>query len=251
MSKLPFSQLVLERYLIGEVSLAEGERIEHILKMENGQGPVTRALEALRLSNHEIWNRYPPDKVVSTLVPKPREKTPRFIQRMPIPALAMAACLALVVVPFLIQKNEGVRLKGSESALWVYRQSAPESPLESGTVLSGGERVQVAFRAPVGMYAAVFSMDQRGNSITLWPRGELAEKIEVGLELKASSSLELDHQPGLEHFILVTSPVSFSISEVTKNVEQHLPSHVGVSSVEKEALRMITFSVRKTGQSKH
>jgi hypothetical protein len=208
------TDLLLERYALGEVSPDERQTIEAELK----RSPETCArLDAIEDSNQEILARYPVAKIVDdirTRAGPPRSVwAPRLV--VAVPALAMAAGLFVALMPaeeptaVLSSDVEITRAKGLRPTLFVHRQTNGGSEkLGDGAAAAAHDLLQLSYVAAGRDRGAILSIDGRGTvtlhhpakpdgDTTLLPAGEAA----------LPHAYELDDAPTFERFFFVTAPI--------------------------------------------
>lgn len=209
----PLTDLLLERYALGEVSPVEKRTIE----AELSSSPEARArLEAIEESNRDILARYPAAKMAEAIrgrsAPRP-SWTPRLF--VAVPALAAAAALFIALVPGEERTGalpdtgvEVTRAKGLQPTLFVHRQTNGGSEkLDNGAAAAEHDVLQLSYVAAGRDRGAILSIDGRGavtlhhpakvtGDTTLLPAGEAA----------LPHAYELDDAPAFERFFFVTAP---------------------------------------------
>lgn len=240
-SRVP--DLLVERLRLGELDPARAAEVRRRLAEEPGGDERLRALDA---SDAEVLDAYPPAAVarevarrldLSTGLAGPEEKgrAPgwRVSLAIGLPALAAAAVLLFVLGPppaeperlpgFADPAGDGIRIKGLEPHLVVYRQRGDAvERLSSGAEARPGDLLQIAFVAAGRPHGAVLSIDGRG-AVTLHhplPPADLAPAasapaLEDG-EVRLPASYQLDDAPAFERFFLVTAGAPFPIAGVVE-----------------------------------
>ena len=223
--------LILERYLLGEMSKAEIRKLDHLLTQNKD---AQRRLEELRRSNREIAARYPAAEAVPEVNRRLWADTisiskPVFLKR---PGLwlrfAPAAALVVVLIGMTLMINpwnnvnlgslpEITRLKGifTHPQLIIYRERGhnPEK-LHNGSMVKPGERLQFGYNAAGKSDGVIFSIDGRGLVTLHYP-----ERVDDSTVLKFnkaifSYSYELDDAPYFERFFLITANERINVSQV-------------------------------------
>jgi hypothetical protein len=230
------SDLQLERYLLGELSRDQLEKIRKQLEEdENAAG----RLALLRESNEEILAAYPPE-TIAIRIRERREKEHFEIKKrnrarsLRIVSFTLPAAAALFLVVTLSPVREWItghtpdtiRLKGLENRLNVYRKTeeVPEQ-LEEGVLVHENDVLQLSYFAGEMDYGIIFSIDGRGVVTFHFPESSLmhTEKsppLEKEGEIPLSLSYILDNAPYFERFFFVSSNRPFRIDTVLKAAEQ-------------------------------
>jgi hypothetical protein len=224
----------LERYLLGELPEELKEKIEKRLEKDTS---LRKRLDALRASNQEILSSYPPELMAGRIEKgyrerygKRRARAPRrpVLKRMVL-ALSFAAAAVAVLLPLrsLLQEGEesgpeeGLRLKGLEAHLVVYRKTGGGiERLERGTLTSEGDVIQLSYVAGPANYGVIYSIDGRGTVTLHFPESlrDNAPKLQRRGEVSLPYAYQLDDAPSFERFFFVTSTDAFPIAEVEKAV---------------------------------
>ncbi|MBN8217928.1 MAG: hypothetical protein J0L75_14895 [Spirochaetes bacterium] len=233
------SNLLLERFLLGEVTPQEKTRVEAAL---NSDPETARRLDALRRETEAFFQAHPEGQVVPGIEARLEraqlsgvEGKKRFpIQAWLIPALTLLLVVGLAplwmdrgstdaIVPispgvpypegsraFAMERYKG----GDEIAL--YRQGAPGSEPERLTnrqSVRPGDRLQLAYTSAGSPQGVLFSVDSAGVLTWHYPakapeaRAPLP-KLVMGKRQFLGDSYELDATAGEERFYLVTCAVS-------------------------------------------
>ncbi len=219
---MSMSDRTLERYLLSELPEDEMDRVA---RAADRDPDVARRLEALRRSNAEILDRYPPSMMAARIRDRwdAAEKAEQAVlQRrwrglaFALPAAALAALLLVVLLPL---QQESTRLKGLEGSLVLHRKrGAAIEALADGTRASAGDVIQISYVTGGARYGAIFSIDGRGTvtwhlPLGLRPRAE-SPQVQPGGEVALGAAYELDEAPGFERFFLVTSDKPFPLDRI-------------------------------------
>ena len=215
--------LYLERYVLGELPEDERGRIERLLALD----PALRSrLDALKSSDVEIARQYPPALLDERIRARARGDSRREVttgRRGPgwlAPALAAAAVVLAVGAGVLRSPApaDGIRLKGGEAELVVFRKTTAGSErLGPGALAGPGDLIRVGYRAAGQPYGAILSTDGNGNVTQHLPRsGGRAAPLETGGTVLLDFSYELDDAPRWERFYLVTGDEPFDLEAVRR-----------------------------------
>jgi hypothetical protein len=230
--------LLLERYLLGEVSPAEKERVQQALAFDPH---VRERLAALEESSKKILAEYPARVTVAGVAARMQHR-PRYRRRFN-PAwlgapVAAAAALVLYVVadhgsskrtprtePALPpqkveEKVETTRVKG-DPRLLVYRQGDLDPvELESGATAAPGDLIQLKVLAGEAKHGVVVSIDGRGSVTLHFPEDEGGSTL---LDPRGAQPLprayELDDAPSFEVFFMVIADDPIDVGAVLQAAE--------------------------------
>jgi hypothetical protein len=218
----------LERYRLGELPGALAEAVGAALASDQAL-----RLRAAELERHdaELFARHPPHRVAAEvrgrLAIRPAAVRTRLLLR-PLPALAGAALLLLLLAPSLSRSPEPpalVGVKGLRPHLLLFRR-APTAEIERlppGAAARAHDLVQLAYQGAGRRYGVIVSIDGRGLVTRhLPPRGPAAAALKPGA-VALSQAYELDDAPACERFYLVAADAPFAVGEVVEAVRlRHL-----------------------------
>lgn len=122
--------------------------------------------------------------------------------------MALLALLALpVILPHDRPGSEGIRIKGKEAELRLYRQTqAGPERLQPGASASAGDIVQAEFHPGKFAYGAIVSVDGDGAVTLHWPaRPDAATAWSSASEFRLPEAFELDRAHGFERFHMLLS----------------------------------------------
>ena len=222
MGRMRISDILLERYCLGEVSDDERGMIEGMCRKNR---TLQRRIDDLRRSNEDILRRYPPERMIPDIRRRADESSSHSgrVRKVAIPAFAAAALVAVAVLfgidkaAFYRHTAEDTRFKG-DSAIYVYRKNASGiERLKNGDRASERDLVQIAFISP-DPYAIVLSIDGRGTVTLHSPiREDASTAVPAGRTVAVARAYELDDAPGFERFILITSGQPLTIRETLRS----------------------------------
>ncbi len=221
----PLSDRTLERYLLGELSEVEKNEVDRTAAADPA---VASRLQALRASDAEILERYPPAMIAARI----RERldaapAPRCAPRgwIALPAAAAAALLLVVLMPLRDGGGDGERIKGLAPRLALHRKAgAGIEPLADGGRAASGDVVQISYVAGGARYGAIFSID--GAGVVTWHLpsavgpGTESPVLKSGGEVPLGFAYELDDAPGFERFFFVTSARPFALEGLRNEAER-------------------------------
>jgi hypothetical protein len=201
-----FSDLMLERYHLGEVHPGEAAAIEAALKEDR---ETAERLAAIRRSDAEIRNRREPWAAFSGRR-MPAHRGRPGLRRFARPACAAACAAALLcalTLPFLLNREKDTltdRVKGSVE-LSVFLKT-DNSLLREQAVLYEGDTIQLAYRVDRPCYGVIFSIDGR-SAVTLHYPSTVSGSTSLipGRRIPLDEAYTLDDAPDCEIFFLVIS----------------------------------------------
>lgn len=246
MTHLPVPDVLLERYLLGE--LPEARRVELDLRIKSDT-TLRRRLDALRRSDAEILALLPAPPALAAR-PSPRASRPAPLRRLPrpapwlrvaAPALATLALLAAgihlggprsaapadadtAVAVAAANDFDDIRLKGGEASLVIYRKTRGGAELlPPRSTARAGDTLQIFYQSREAAHGAIFSVDGNGNVTLHLPETEgPSARLERGGPQALPHAYLLDRAPRMERFYLVTSPEPFALGPVLEGLKGHL-----------------------------
>jgi len=221
------SELMLERYRLGEVSAEELKFVESELAVNQG---LALRLKELEGSDRELKRLYPRLPLRNIEL----KNTVRFPKKKLIVPLCAAALLLCLLFPSILYlKAQGSRspsgdiqgydrLKGSglktELALYLKDNTNAEAQkLSDRTLLKEGNTVQLAYTTPPEneYYGVIFSIDGRSELTLHYPyRIGQSPVLAAGKRTFLSESYTLDDAPEMEIFFMVVSKEPLSVEDV-------------------------------------
>ncbi len=225
--------ILLERYLLGELPAVDRARIEKTLARD---ARLRERLRGIERTNREILEQYPPSKMVTRIRTRAAgagQPAPRAF-RPPVRALvasltAVAAAAAIFFTyplyvggPRVDDGSETVRVKGSAISLKVYRKRANGAELlGTGASVRSGDLLQLAYFSARGGHVVVLSIDGSGSVTMHYPRAPRGTTAAAPNRITyLPRSYELDDAPRFERFILVASPSRPDIEKIRKAAER-------------------------------
>lgn len=227
----PIPDLLLERYLLGELSPQAHQQLEQHLASH----PEDQArLSALREDNAKILAALPTAQVTTEVLRRRRlaasAKKPLRSPWLLIPATGFAAAAVLAVVlrtppnqggdavnDPLVPVIEQTTMKGLQPRILVYQKRATD---QRGQLLRDGESAPAQALLQLGYVAAgqphgvLLSIDGRAQVTLHFPSSpEGTTKLATGQALLATA-YQLDDAPLFERFVLVTSAQPIDVKAV-------------------------------------
>jgi anti-sigma factor RsiW len=220
------ADLILEQYRLGELPIADAERVERLVTSD---GALRRRLEALDESDAEIARVYPAARLAQAV----RARLPVAAARDDGWRVALAFAAAVVVILLLPRAwidsalrtvtdpqsqapPDDDRIKGLKPSLAIYRRTATGSEtLADGSVARAGDLLRVGYAGAGRGYGVIVSIDGRGAvTLHLPPAGERAAALVSGGITLLDQAYELDEAPGWERFYFVTSDTPFDVAPI-------------------------------------
>jgi len=224
----------LERYLLGELPRKRMEEVGRILRQD---AKLSGQLAALRKSDQDILQAYPPEKVVPDIrrnfqgVQVRNETMPRSraLRRLLYASPVLVSALVfLFIVVFRAPVSEDTRIKGPESIdmtksqLLIYRKANDEVHLmRNGEAAHRGELLQVAYVSAGDPFGVIFSIDGSGAVTLHYPDDDLSSAaLQPKKQVPLKTSYELDDAPGFERFFFITAPSEINVIEILRQAER-------------------------------
>ncbi len=251
MKKKQYSQITLERYVLGELPASEREEVDESIVNDSA---IQERLERIRKSNEEILTEYPAERTAREIELRIHSENTRetydeknsgrkrtlftviisavgnSLSAVPAP-IAIVTVLALVLVPtfyFYSDSESGTeRIKGLDSKLTIYRNT-PEGAvaLAPRDSVSVGDVLQLGYIAAGQRYGVIFSIDGRGNHTLHFPASvDESTALEQDGEQLLDFAYELDDAPRFEHFFLVVSQSRINVTTILESVHSHLSQY--------------------------
>jgi len=204
-----FSALQLDRFLAGEMTEGEAERLR---VHRAGCARCTAALDELRIGSEE---RLPPLRVVP-LAPR---------SRFPVRAGAAAVGLAAAASLLLVVRPLSTRIKGPGFALSMYVEHRGEvRPAGPGETVAPGDALRFAVSAPVNGYVAILSLDSKGHGSIYFPAGSRAEPVQAGRDVALPLGTRLDETVGEERIVGLFCTSAVELEPLRLQLERGGPS---------------------------
>jgi hypothetical protein len=202
------SELMLERYCLGETSPSEQVMIEAALVADAALGA---RLAALKKADEEIRGRY---RTQCRRFPQVARQMRR--RRRIAVGLCAAALVLLSIAPLigLFDRFSAPtdRIKGGTNELWVYlKTDTGEAVLTDGMKLHEGNTVQLAYMAAAERYGVIFSIDGRSVVTPHYPEAGESGRLIAGRQVPLDVAYTLDDAPFYEIFFFVISVVPIDI----------------------------------------
>jgi len=234
-----FSNLILEQYVLGELSVNAADEVEKELAVND---ELRKRVNAILASNSEINDVYDEQTVIREINYrlKTREIKKQQAQEKPasnlfwnklayaIPVVAIVAVSAIMfnngapdLNPDLIVSEDGVRIKGLTPHLNIYLQTKTgHEQLREHQNLREGDTLQLSYVAAGFQYGVIVSIDGRGIVTQHFPFEEATLfKMNPSGEFMLQRAYELDDAPEFEHFFFITSNQKFQLDDIMRIIE--------------------------------
>ncbi|MDR0909693.1 MAG: hypothetical protein LBM77_07995 [Spirochaetaceae bacterium] len=220
------SDLLLERYNLGEVTRKERRLVERSLVLDASLNERLERINAHAKTQRRKVFYFP----YSLRAFAPLRENYKYI----LSAAVLLFAIGLPITIFsthhsapAIQEIAGERVKGtgiSGPELRLFVQGGTTAADNSS--LHAGDTVQLAYAAPGGKdcYGVIFSLDGNGVETLHFPATEdSSTKLETGRQVFLSESYTLDDAPEFEDFYFITSDAPIDIKNISncrKLIEQ-------------------------------
>lgn len=231
-------QWKLERYALGELPPSELE----IIKTQIANDPEAQTrLQQIDSSNREFLQQNDPHAAAKrlTALSKARsrdESTSSGWIWKPVTAFAALAIAAFLgtnmittqgpveqgmEVAMVSPPDDGVRTKGLQNRIELWQKTGDSiAMILDGAKVNAGDLLQIRTQVDKKCFAAVISLDGRGNWTKHLPEnGPQASAMEPGTSGFLPFSYQLDDAPRYEVFWLVTSDSAFSVDSLVKSLD--------------------------------
>ncbi len=236
------ADLILERYLLGELPEDEMKRIQGRLESDE---TLRLRIDALRESNGMIREEYPTDWMLQQIASKqeaseaeahanpkvPGLRLPRLSLTTALPAALILALL--IMMPGIIGPDRELpfggdlvpteRLKGDGPRMQLFRKTdAGSERLADGAFVDEGDLILVGYQAAGHGYGLLLSIDGRGAVTRHLPEsGRQAAALMQGETVPLPFAYELDDAPRIERFYFIASREPFT-TEAAMNAARRL-----------------------------
>ncbi len=235
--------IILERYLLGEVDEQETQYIQ-ALTAENKI--IQKRIKEIQSSNKKILIKYPAKQMAQQIktklaqqIPEKQKKTSSFFLR-PVPLVGFAsACVVLLaavfIIPLFLTSQPGVinhtddttRIKGTDMkydkpliAIFL-KNGAQGEKLKDGSTVSAHDTIQVQYFAAQNKYGVIFSIDGRGKISLHFPYQKSANTmLTQHKKIFLADSFELDDAPDFERFFFISSDSPLNTTEILAKAGQ-------------------------------
>jgi hypothetical protein len=229
----------LERYALGELAPAEMESIAEAVAQSTD---LAAKLENLKIDSTQYLQNNDPAaaaKRIKAMVSARQDahKAPvrTFALWKPLASLAALALAVTVgtsvmtaekqsVAPVQVASidlpDNGTRVKGLQNRIELWQKEADSiAMILDGAKVQKGDLLQIRTQVAAKCFAAVLSLDGRGNWTTHLPEsGSAAVNAEPSTSGFLPFSYELDDAPRYEVFWLVTSKAAFSVDSLVQSL---------------------------------
>lgn len=235
--------ITLERYVLGELSADEMKKMDQLIA-ENAR--IARQVAAIRESNKVILQQYTPLTMSQDIRIRAsmhsdkhqgRAKFGRYYQAWGTAGvIALSVTLFVVFTPrhhlemqsidnpvALLKLEPGIRIKGIEPFLQVFRQTEDHiEQLTSGDLVSEGDVIQLSYVPVSQQYGMIISIDGDGVVTQHLPSdsSHLAKRLEDRVEVRLKNAYELDDAPLFERFYFITSNTAFETQAILEAATQ-------------------------------
>ncbi len=231
-------QWKLERYALGE--LPPNELVA--IKSQIANDPeAQRQLQQIDSSNREFLQQNDPHAAAKRLMALSKARaqeesaSPSWIWK-PVTAFAVLAIAVFLGTNMMKPQNpveqgmemamvsthdDGIRTKGLQNRIELWQKTGDSiAMILDGAKVNAGDLLQIRTQVDKKCFAAVVSLDGRGNWTKHLPEnGSQASAMEPGKSGFLPFSYQLDDAPRYEVFWLITSDSAFSVDSLMKSLE--------------------------------
>lgn len=264
----------IPEHILEEINCGEKKACDFYEKY--GEAELYQALESVRKSDEEFFARFDSGKIYENvekkLNPEYGKKMDsgrrKFYFSQKFVPLAVAAALVVMILPvayrngfgfleentksvgksvgtdpkFVVNTGTDPRIKGTDLSLQLYQQTENGVvAIKSGTKLSEGDLIQIAYNPGKKQYGLIFSIDGNQNVTNHFGTDEFETEQMYSKLNYLDFSYQLDDAPKFEVFIMINGDRPLNQSE-----SQKLKSNVDLLKTKKlNQLRNIKF-IKKT-----
>jgi hypothetical protein len=241
MKNIFIPDITLEQYLLNELPDKKKKEID-VISREHPE--ILDRIENIRKSDINILAEYPAEKISGLIRGridasekekhsgfkltdghgKKKSTSSKRIKRYILPCMGIAAVIAFIFImpelnrPFNPQNtvHNGDRIKGNESALYVYRKNGGSVDyMKNGSIAKKGDLLQVAYMTQKDKYGIIVSIDGRGSVTLHYPaEKDYSTKLDTGKKVLLQNAYELDDAPDFERFFFISSESKLDMSDV-------------------------------------
>jgi hypothetical protein len=262
------NNLLLERYVLGELPEEDAREIEDRLASEP---ELAQRVRAIKQSDERILAEYPPSIFAKRIEAKSKapEKAASLIGiwrgnrrlRTAVYSFGCAAALACFFIALFpaffpgssidYSMEESILVKGN-TGLEIFRQTDNGyEQLADNASVTKGDRFQLKYKAGNAVFGAIFSIDGNGNVTLHFPdRIGSSPRLVAGGDVALLDAFELDDAPGFEKFFFVVSKSSFEVQPVLDKARALALSGMNTRTAKLEldpALAQVSLTLVKEG----
>lgn len=226
----PIPDVLVELLLLGELDEQEAAAVKAQLEAEGDP-----RLAEFQASDAEIFEAYPPERVVAELRDAQPDNADSNVVRLSWSSAIVVAASVLAAVGLLwiiwpssdstaaperVAKHQpsgdpGIRDKGTMRLL-VHREGE-ETPLPGGATVREGDLLQLSY-AGAGGHGVIVSVDGAGVATLHFPdTADASTRLDAGL-VRLDHAYELDDAPEFERFFLVSADTPLDPTEILDRV---------------------------------
>ncbi len=222
-----FSDITLEKYILGELDASVKHEIDEKIKTD---AELNKRIENIKTSNKEITEKY--DMKFFAAKTKKRiefaQKRKSFGSFFPKIATALSFVILIMIsisIFRIVETDdnssayvENIRIKG-ETRLSLYKlESNHVELIRNGECAEESSLIQIEYTLPETTYGAILSIDGNNNITKHFPINKnTAVKMDAGKK-SLQRSYQLDNAPYFERFIMITSKSEFDIQQVSEKL---------------------------------
>ncbi len=225
MGESNISNLMLERYNLGELNQEEKTLVEKAIESDL---ELQARFSDLKRSDFEFRNRYPAAAVLN----RNNEKTQKRRTFTIISGICAAVLFVGISFPLVwnqinstettgdVAKGAGSLFQSAKTDLSVYLKTDQKSTVYEGLPLHEGNTIQLAYTVPGIRYGVIFSIDGRSEVTLHYPYSMNGNtQLASGKQTVLEEAYMLDDAPNYEVFFFVVSKTPLDTRAIINSAE--------------------------------
>ncbi len=245
-NKIP--ELLLEKYILNELSPSQHQRIDNAVKND---ASVQKRIDELKNSNLEIMQKYPAEMFTNIVQNRLNMKSGNkqsvrassFSNKIKIAVPAFTTLMLLSAIFYFNNFNNGIdspediRIKGIESSakLNIFKKTENETVmLHPEEIVQANDLIQLQYFTAGKNYGVIFSVDGNKNITKHYPYSETdADTIlESNKNILLQNSYLLDNAPNYEIFFFIISDKVIDIKYIKENLKKFAVEEKNIENAE-------------------
>ena len=234
MKNSPISQLMVERYVAGELEAVDQQAFQARMRVDV---QLQRRVKEIEIDSALFSRRHPFESSKASRVRTASHSAPVRASRRPvwITASVFTSLLVLVVSVSIFQTlappattelspvtEETIYLKGVQPRLRIFKRlTTGNEELVDGAFVAQNETLQLRYMAGGFQYGVIVSIDGRGSVNLHFPAtAQSSTKLSQGGELALPYAYQLDDAPKFEEFVFVLSNKLLRAGDVLEGISK-------------------------------
>jgi len=259
-NRIQFSDLILEKYVLNELSPVVRRQLEQALLTDE---QLQQRVSDIKSSNQAFASQINADVMLAQIQRKQEVQTDsaKSANWRPVLTLVATVVIAVSILVLPVQKNDqleynpdgidGVRLKGLEPELKLYRKMIEGAErLSANSIVHEGDVIQLGYVAADARYGMIFSIDGNAGITLHFPENaQSSSLLTTSGEAPLSHAYQLDDAPYFERFYFVTSSQPVPVAQLLQRLKLQVAEQVDVIKLDlPEAYRQFSFKLRKADE---